>query len=386
MITRMSQSYLKTGQDKTVFGKNNSRPLRVLAMVVIAMAVWFAAITATTRVLHAQSTVHNPVSAVVKEKQELTVRFRVRATGVSYRSAYDELYSEHSWEHPDAFIVQIPKNVKKQLADNGINDAARYFYGHQIDVTGEVESIEFGDLRRYILVVRRMQDIRLAPENPPVSSEDYERREVAGFTVLLNPMVAEQTTLAEQLMESIELQISGLTAQLPASRMTELQKTFIWVELDDEPDKASIYHSSSDWIVASAGNKDKLGHIEIVNAGNFVKWSRDRQSSILLHEYIHAFHHKVLGVAHQAIIDAFEQAQLRRMYDQIEHSSGVVGPGYASLNPLEYFAEISEAYFVYNDYFPFNRTQLKAHDPIGHDLVEMLWLDRALNDSPIVSE
>ena len=113
-----------------------------------------------------------------------------------------------------------------------------------------------------------MQDIRLAPENPPVSSEDYARREVAGFTVLLNPMVAEQTTLAEQLMESIELQISGLTAQLPASRMTELQKTFIWVELDDEPDKASIYHSSSDWIVASAGNKDKLGHIEIVNAGN----------------------------------------------------------------------------------------------------------------------
>ena len=97
MITRMSQSYLKTGQDKTVFGKNNSRPLRVLAMVVIAMAVWFAAITVTTRVLHAQSTVHNPVSAVVKEKQELTVRFRVRATGVSYRSAYDELYSEHSW-------------------------------------------------------------------------------------------------------------------------------------------------------------------------------------------------------------------------------------------------------------------------------------------------
>ena len=386
MITRMSQSYLKSAQDKTVLAKNNSRPVTVLAMLLIAAAVWFAALTVPTRVLYAQSTVHSPVSAIAKEKQELTVRFRVRATGSSYRSAYDELYSEHSWEHPDAFIVQIPKTVKKQLADSGIHDAARYFYGHQIDVTGEVESIEYGDLRRYTLVVQRAQDIRLAPENPLVPSEDYVRREVAGFTVLLNPMVAEQTSLAEQLMESIELQISGLTAQLPATRITELQKTFIWVELDDEADKASIYHSSPDWIVASAGNRDKVGHIEIVNAGNFVKWSRDRQSSILLHEYIHAFHHKVLGAENQSVIDAFEQVQLRRMYDQIEHSSGVVGPGYASLNPLEYFAEISEAYFGYNDYFPFNRSQLKAHDPFGHDLVETLWSDSARKDSPIVSK
>ena len=74
------------------------------------------------------------------------------------------------------------------------------------------------------------------------------------------------------------------------------------------------------------------------------------------------------------------------MYDQIEHTCGLVGPGYASLNPLEYFAEISEAYFGYNDYFPFNRSQLKAHDPFGHDLVETLWSDSAGKDSPIVSK
>ena len=121
MITRMSQSYLKSAQDKTVLAKNNSRPVTVLAMLLIAAAVWFAALTVPIRVLHAQSTVHSPVSAIAKEKQELTVRFRVRATGSSYRSAYDELYSEHSWEHPDAFIVQIPKTVKKQLADSGIH-------------------------------------------------------------------------------------------------------------------------------------------------------------------------------------------------------------------------------------------------------------------------
>ena len=107
MITRMSQSYLKSAQDKTVLAKNNSRPVTVLAMLLIAAAVWFAALTVPTRVLHAQSTVHSPFSAIVKEKQKLTIRFRVRATGSSYRSVYDELYSEHSWEHPEAFIVQI---------------------------------------------------------------------------------------------------------------------------------------------------------------------------------------------------------------------------------------------------------------------------------------
>lgn len=42
-------------------------------------------------------------------------------------------------------------------------------------------------------------------------------------------------------------------------------------------------------------------------------------------------------------------------------------------NQHEYFAEPSEAYFSRNDFYPFNRSDLRAFDPEGFAAVEKLW-------------
>jgi hypothetical protein len=42
-------------------------------------------------------------------------------------------------------------------------------------------------------------------------------------------------------------------------------------------------------------------------------------------------------------------------------------------NPKEYFAELSEAYFGKNDFYPFVRGELKVHDPVGYRLMEEAW-------------
>jgi dipeptidyl-peptidase-4 len=52
---------------------------------------------------------------------------------------------------------------------------------------------------------------------------------------------------------------------------------------------------------------------------------------------------------------------------------GPVGRAYALNNYLEFFAELTEAYFVRNDFFPFTRKQLKVHDPAMDRLLEKLW-------------
>jgi hypothetical protein len=36
-------------------------------------------------------------------------------------------------------------------------------------------------------------------------------------------------------------------------------------------------------------------------------------------------------------------------------------------------AECTEAFFTRNDFFPFTRDELKAHDPVMFALLEMLW-------------
>jgi Mlc titration factor MtfA (ptsG expression regulator) len=42
-------------------------------------------------------------------------------------------------------------------------------------------------------------------------------------------------------------------------------------------------------------------------------------------------------------------------------------------NPQEYFAETTEAFFSRNDFFPFNRAELKQHDPDMEQLLTRLW-------------
>ena len=42
-------------------------------------------------------------------------------------------------------------------------------------------------------------------------------------------------------------------------------------------------------------------------------------------------------------------------------------------NPMEYFAESTEAFFSRNDFFPFTRDELKQHDPEMEQLLVKLW-------------
>ena len=45
----------------------------------------------------------------------------------------------------------------------------------------------------------------------------------------------------------------------------------------------------------------------------------------------------------------------------------------STTNQMEYFAELSEAYFYRNDFYPFLNAELKQHDPVGYALMVELW-------------
>jgi hypothetical protein len=47
---------------------------------------------------------------------------------------------------------------------------------------------------------------------------------------------------------------------------------------------------------------------------------------------------------------------------------------YAITNVKEYFAECAEAYFGVNDFYPFNKAELKEHDPDMYDLLTDIWI------------
>ncbi|MGV2339566.1 MAG UNVERIFIED_CONTAM: zinc-dependent peptidase [Planctomycetaceae bacterium] len=98
-----------------------------------------------------------------------------------------------------------------------------------------------------------------------------------------------------------------------------------------------------------------------------------------LHELAHAYHDRTLpdGFDNPQLKAAFENARKNKLYEQVEQRFGdghsEIVRAYAMTNPMEYFAECSEAYFSTNDFFPFNREQLEKHDPQICGLLSTLW-------------
>ena len=378
-ITNMSQSYRKSGRVKTVSSKKSWRCATRLARPARAalLACATAALPVHLSVSQASDQPVSPSVAATLQQQRATVEFRVRGTGTSFRGAYDELYSEHNWQHAGAFFVQIPKTVKAQLAARGVTDIARHFYGQQIRATGIVQQLSFGDIERSVLIVKDAADLVRLAESAVTPTSAYLSRNVGGFNVRVHPNVAAQPALLADVTASIDRQIEALAQQIPTSLIEQLQQVTIWVEAGKDRERVAFFHRSTDWLIASAGNSDKAGDIEIVDAARFVADERDGRSSALLHQLAHAYHIRILGADHEGILDAFEQVQLRQMYDQVGHVSGRTGVAHAALDAFEYFAELSEAFLARNDYEPYDRAALKEHDPLGYALVSRLWLSPA---------
>jgi hypothetical protein len=76
------------------------------------------------------------------------------------------------------------------------------------------------------------------------------------------------------------------------------------------------------------------------------------------------------------IVAAYQQAKNAGLYANVASIDGSVGRAYALTDEKEYFAELTEAYFLKNDFFPFNREELRKYDPNGYALIERLWLQR----------
>ena len=60
-------------------------------------------------------------------------------------------------------------------------------------------------------------------------------------------------------------------------------------------------------------------------------------------------------------------------YKRVLYYDGSKRKAYALNNPMEFFAEASEAYFGRNDFQPFNRRQLKAFDAKTYRMIEKVW-------------
>ena len=205
----------------------------------------------------------------------------------------------------------------------------------------------------------------------PTSS--YRETTIKNFKVLTSAELEKHPAEKVAAFAEFGKQAEEIEMALPPAAVHWLEHVPIWMEWENKTNGAAEYHPSKEWLTEHGYNPEKAHCIEISNAVNFVKWSERDQPSMLLHELSHAYHHQVFGFNDTDIRAAYEAARDSKRYEHVARVHAKPQRAYAMTDVSEYFAELSEAYWGRNDFYPFTRSELKEFDPQGYAVLEKKW-------------
>ena len=213
------------------------------------------------------------------------------------------------------------------------------------------------------------------PKKPAYEpASHYAQQNIRGWTVYVHrALLDEHKQLGERALELLSVKLYDIRRAVPAKAVEKLQQVPIWLEHNNPKVRCACFHPSKDWLESHGFNPQKAEAVEIGNAETFLKWTRE-QPSMVLHELAHAYHWRFLGgYDNPEIAAAFRRAAAAKTYESVLYYTGQKKRAYAANNPQEYFAELTEAWFGANDFYPFVRAEVLDHDPETAKLLGKLW-------------
>jgi hypothetical protein len=188
---------------------------------------------------------------------------------------------------------------------------------------------------------------------------------------LLAPPHAE---VAARALAFLQAKLVDIKTVLPPARVKELQTVTIVLDLQCGQLGAMQYHPDAGWLKAHGYPPDLAKCVHLPRARDVAtKRNTREQPWVILHELAHAYHDQVLGFDDPRIRDAYEKYQASGHGDAALLYNGKRVKHYALTNHKEFFAEMTEAYFGSNDFFPFNRAELLETEPELAALLSRIW-------------
>lgn len=213
------------------------------------------------------------------------------------------------------------------------------------------------------------------------SAAGHKTNVIEGWTVLVNErLLKEEKAATAKALELLRVQLLEIIRVVPAPAVAKLREVPLWFSPPYPGFKPSAeYHPGAGWLRENGRDPQMVKAVEITDVQNFEAETK-RMPNFILHELAHGYHDRFLpgGFGNPEIKAAYERAKTGKSYDKVERWFGNGRPNtkekaYAMTDPMEYFAESTEAFFSRNDFFPFTRAELKQHDPGMEKLVERLW-------------
>lgn len=192
-------------------------------------------------------------------------------------------------------------------------------------------------------------------------TSDHRIGKISDFTVLIHKSVERDENLYNKVLNEIKIQLNNINASVPDEKLVVLKNVPLWFGCDliNESTVGAEYHPSEEWLRGNGRNPQMAGGIQVSSSARFLKYS-EVFPWMLMHEFAHAYEFRVLGPKNFNLRSVYNKQ--KRLYNS-----------YHGTNHHEYFAELTEAYFGRNDTYPFDREDLKKHDPLGYNLLLNVW-------------
>lgn len=230
---------------------------------------------------------------------------------------------------------------------------------------------------------RQLADKTKAPANPGNTKAQarYDARDISGWSVHISrKLIASDAQATEHALTLLKKMLDEIVRDVPAAAVAELKKVPLYFNPSYKGGRSGAeFHPGAGWLRDNGRDPDMARAVEFSGVHDFEAEMR-RMPNFALHELAHAYHNRVLkdGFDAAEIKTAYVHAKIAGRYERVERSRGDGSPNtferaYAITDPMEYFAEATEAYFSRNDFFPFTRDELKSHDPEMFALLEKLW-------------
>lgn len=220
----------------------------------------------------------------------------------------------------------------------------------------------------------------IASSDHRLKTPGYESRIIQGTRVLIDhKLLQTKKAKTEKALAILEEQLIDLTRRLPAQAIHYFRQVPIWFSPTYEKyGSRAEYHPGRAWLIDEGRFPFMSKGVEFSCVDKMEEEIR-RMPLLTLHELAHAYHDQIWGFDDPVIKREFERARGAKLYDAVKRTRGIPGQSYtaekayAMSNQMEYFAEVTEAYFGRNDYFPFNYIELKDHDPKALPMLARAW-------------
>jgi hypothetical protein len=211
---------------------------------------------------------------------------------------------------------------------------------------------------------------RAGAAEPPAT---HVARQIRGWTVHVDRRLLEGEDAAQgrTALDIIDHQLDEVASAVAMDRLRDLQKVVIHVDLD-HPLKNLQYHPDAGWLEKNGYDRDLAKKVHCPSVRRLIA-IRHQQPWAMLHELAHAYHDQVLGFESPEIKAAWQRYVESGRGRDVLHIDGRTQSHYALTNHKEYFAEMSEAYFGMNDFFPFNRAELARDERDTFEMLEKVW-------------